>query len=103
LPSEAVELAEAHEERSPPVGVDAVFVTQNEEGRVDVGADDTDLKGEGSRRLVRAVAEVVRGFKDSFELNRALGDAGRSMVATARKERNSKTTMPRMAVMTMRM
>lgn len=74
--AKAVELAEAHDERTPAVGVDAVLSVGDEEGVVDVGADDADLEGDGCGGLVRAMAEGVGGLEDGFELDRAFRDAG---------------------------
>ena len=43
--AEAVEVAEAHDEGTPAVGVDAVGVVREKDAVVDVGADDADFEG----------------------------------------------------------
>jgi len=78
LIAEAIELAEAHQNGSPLVGVDAIFLSGYEDRWIDMGANDADLKGDGTGVFVRTMAEGMRGFEDGLKLDGALRDAGRS-------------------------
>ena len=75
--SESVELAEAHEEWAPQIGVDMLWLTGHLDGLVDVSSNDSHLKRQSAGYFIGPRSERMDGFENSFELNGALGDARR--------------------------
>ncbi len=76
--AEAVKLAEAHHERAPAVGVDAIGVAGQLNILVDMDADDFDFESDepAAHRIV-VLGERMAAFEHGFKLHRAFDDPRR--------------------------